>query len=393
MSDEIRIGALATLVGPYAGGGEEGMRGLDMAVAEFSGHIAGKKLTIFKESTDASPETAEVMADLLFDKHGIDILIGPLSGNEGMMMRDYAKSKPHKTFINGIAGAQDMTLRSPAPNFFNFTTNGVQWMAGLAEHVYTIQGYKRVVTLAEDYSYPHGQVAGFTLTFQRLGGQILERFWVALGTNDYSSVVAAIPTDVDAIFVALGGTDAINFLKQYESSGRKTPLIGGSITIDQTVLSTRGALSDRLVGVASSGPMADNNPAPIWQHFVNDYHLRFPKGLASPSLFAWGYYVNTRAALLALQKVEGDLSDNHERYQHFLQVLEFQTPTGPVKLDHHRQAIANNFVTVVTKRDDGTLYNKLVRIVPNVTQTLGIPEDEYLRIGSFDRNNPPLIRH
>ncbi|MEZ4668397.1 MAG: ABC transporter substrate-binding protein [Anaerolineae bacterium] len=340
MSDEIRIGTLATLVGPYAGGGEEGMRGLDMAISEFGGQIAGKKLAVFKESTDASPETAEVMADLLFDKHNIDILIGPLSGNEGIMMRDYAKTKPNKTFINGIAGAQDITLRNPAPNFFNFTTNGVQWMAGLAEYVINQQGYKRVVTLAEDYSYPHGQVAGFILTFQRLGGVIVDRFWVPLGTRNYGKIVEAIPTDIDAIFVALGGTDAIDFLQQYDNTGRKTPLIGGSITIDQTVLGTRGELSERLLGTASSGPLADNNPAPNWQRFVTSYHEQFPHGLSTPSLFAWGYYVNTKATLLALEKVEGDLSDDHERLRHFLRVMEFVTPTGPVKLDHNRQAIA-----------------------------------------------------
>ncbi|MEZ4668396.1 MAG: hypothetical protein R3E39_10815 [Anaerolineae bacterium] len=44
----------------------------------------------------------------------------------------------------------------------------------------------------------------------------------------------------------------------------------------------------------------------------------------------------------------------------------------------------------MAKRDDGSLYNRLVRVVPNVQQTLGIPEDEYLKIGPFDRDNPPL---
>ena len=31
-TEEIKIGTLATLVGPYAGGGQDGMRGLDLAV-------------------------------------------------------------------------------------------------------------------------------------------------------------------------------------------------------------------------------------------------------------------------------------------------------------------------------------------------------------------------
>src|SRR5690348_14946307 len=136
-TDEIKIGALATLVGPYAGGGQEGFRGLDMAVAEFGGEIAGKKLTIIKEGTNAMPESAEGMADVLLEQHKVDLMIAPLSGDEGLAIRDYAKQHLDKTFINGIAGAQDMTLRNSAPNFFSFTSNGVQWMSGLAEYVYS----------------------------------------------------------------------------------------------------------------------------------------------------------------------------------------------------------------------------------------------------------------
>src|SRR4051812_16166939 len=231
-TEEIKIGALATLVGPYAGGGQDGLRGLDMAVAEFGGEIAGKKLTVFKEGTNDMPEDAEGMADILMEQYKVDFMIAPLSGDEGLAIRDYAKRHPQKTFINGIAGAQDMTLRNPAPNFFSFSSNGVQWMSGLADYVYNVQGYKQVVTLAEDYSYPYGQVAGFSLQFCKLDGKIMKRYWVPLGTSDYSAIVADISPHVDAIFLALGGTDAINFLKQYDATGRKTPLIGGTLSVD-----------------------------------------------------------------------------------------------------------------------------------------------------------------
>ena len=106
-ADVIKIGALATLVGPYAGGGQDGMRGLDMAVAEFGGEIAGKKLSIFKEGTNAMPEDAEGMADVLMEQYKVDFMIAPLSGDEGLAIRDYAKRFPQKTFINGVAGAQE----------------------------------------------------------------------------------------------------------------------------------------------------------------------------------------------------------------------------------------------------------------------------------------------
>ena len=37
---------------------------------------------------------------------------------------------------------------------------------------------------------------------------------------------------------------------------------------------------------------------------------------------------------------------------------------------------------------DGNLYNKLVKVVPQVNQTLGIAEDEFLKLGVVGRDNP-----
>ena len=68
-----------------------------------------------------------------------------------------------------------------------------------------------------------------------------KKFWVPIGNKDFSSVIAAIPDKVDAIYVALGGADGVNFLTQYQQAGGTAPLIGGSITVDQTVLGTRAS--------------------------------------------------------------------------------------------------------------------------------------------------------
>lgn len=387
-SNEIRIGALATLAGPFAVDGQDALRGVRMAIAEFGGKIGNKTITLVSESSDATPAVARNAARKLIEQDNVDLMIGPLSGDEGLAVRDYAKTQPGKVFLNGSSAAQDTTLRNPAPNFYRFATDGVQWMAGLGTYVYTTQGYKRVAILAEDYSFPYSQVGGFMTEFCKAGGHVVKKFWVPIGTTDYSSVVSAMPTDIDAIYVALGGSDSINFLKQYVQFGGKAKLIGGTVTVDQTVLSTKGPLYQHVLGVASASPIADNNPDPAWQQFVHTYKTMFPDGFPSPSLFAFTYYVNTKAALLALQQVNGDLSNGESHLKQVLSTLQFNTPTGPVKLDHNRQAIANNFVTVVNKQPDGTLFNKLIQVVPNVNQTLGVPEAQYLQLGEFNRDNP-----
>jgi branched-chain amino acid transport system substrate-binding protein len=386
--DTIKVGLLATLEGPFTVLGQDGVRGAELALKEAGYKAGGKKIEVIKASSDASPDSAVKAARKLVEQDGVAILIGPLSGDEGLAVKDYAKTQPNVTFVNGTSAAQDTTLRDPAPNFYRFSTDGAQWMAGLGDYVYNDKKYRTVVTIAEDYSFPYTQVFGFMASFCRDGGHVPKKFWVPIGNKDFSSIIAAIPDKVDAIYVALGGADGVNFLTQYQQAGGTAPLIGGSITVDQTVLSTKGKQRDYVVGTPSAGPIADNSDDPAWKKFVADYKAAYKDGFPSPSLFAQGYYINTKAVLLALDKVGGDLSDKEVKFRDALGKLEFDTPTGKVKLDKNRQAIADNYLTEVAKADDGHLYNKVIKVVPAVNQTLGIQEADFPKLGVANRENP-----
>ncbi|HEY9536871.1 MAG TPA: ABC transporter substrate-binding protein [Kiloniellaceae bacterium] len=388
--ETIKMGALATLEGAFAVLGEDSMRGVRLALEEFNYTAGGKKIELITGSSDASPDSAVRATRKLVEQDGVQVLIGPLSGSEGLAVKDYAKTQPDVTFLNGSSAAQDTTLREPAENFFRFNTDGAQWMAGLGEYVYNEKGYRTLAVLAEDYSFPYTQVFGFLEPFCRLGGKapLDARFWVPIGNKDFSSVIAALPDDVDAIYVALGGADAVNFLTQYERAGGDLPLIAGSITVDQTVLGSKGRTRDFVIGTPSAGPISDTWDDPRWTAFVEAYKKQFPDAFPSPSLFAHAYYVNTKAALLGLNEVNGDLSDGGEAFRAALTKLEFETPTGMVKLDERRNAIADIFLTEVIEGPDGNLVNKTLKVIPQVDQTLGMSYDEFLKYGPVSRENP-----
>ncbi|MWD25906.1 ABC transporter substrate-binding protein [Aquicoccus sp. SCR17] len=386
-SDPIKIGLLATFEGAFTVLGEDGERGAMTAVDEFGGEVAGHEIEIIKGSSDASPDSAVRAARKLVEQDGVEILIGPLSGDEGIAIKDFAKTHPEVTFLNGSSAAQDTTLRDPADNFYRFSTDGAQWMAGLGDYAYDEKGYRKVATVAEDYSFPYTQVFGFMAEFCKAGGTVPSKSWVPIGNKDYSSVIAAIPDDVDAIYVALGGADAVNFLSQYYDAGGQAPLLGGSITVDQTVLTAKGRMKDVLVGTPAAGPTADTNDSEAWKEFTAAYKKQdgaFP----SPSLFAHAYYVNMKAALLALEEVDGELSDDQQAFRDALSSLEFETPTGKVSLDDNRNAVADMYLTEVTEAEDGTLVNELVKVTPQVNQTLGIDKEEFMALGAVSRENP-----
>jgi branched-chain amino acid transport system substrate-binding protein len=384
----VKIGLLATLEGPFAAGGQDGMRGAELAVKQRGGVVAGRKIEILKASSDAKPDVAVNATRKLVEQDKVDIMVGPLSGSEGIAVKNYSKTQPNITFINGSSGAQQTTLQDPSPNFFRFNTDGAQWMVGLGEYALKTKGYKKMALIAEDYAFPYSQVQGFMSEYCKLGGRVTHKAWVPLGAKDYSSVIAGLPADVDALLVVLGGADAVNFLTQYEQAGGNKPMVGGSITVDQTVLNFKGKRRESLLGTPSAGPIADSYDGADWKKFVADYKENFKDGFPSPSLFAFVYYINMKAALDGLDAVKGDLSGGQAKYREALKNLKLKTPTGEVVLDENRQGIGTTFVTEVAKAADGTFYNKVVKVIPNVNQRLGMSKADFDKVGLGSRDVP-----
>ena len=389
-ADKIKIGVTATLEGTYTVLGEDGMRGYELAIKAHNGKAAGREIETIVGSTDASPDSALRAAKKLVEQDKVDILISPLSGSEGIAIRDYAKSQPQITIVNAASGALETTYVTPAPNFFRYNMDGAQWHAGLGDYIYNTKKYKKIATVAEDYSFPYTQLFGLALEYCQLGGQIAERFWVPLGTKDFASIIAKLPDDVDAIYLGIGGGDAINFLNQYAQAGGKAKLIGGSILVDQTVLSSKGAAKRYLIGTPTGGPQADAWDNPKWQAWVKAYQDAFPadKRFTVPSLSGTNYYNAANAIFTALNKINGDLSDGHKKLRATLASLELDAPNGKIKLDDKRQAIAANFVTEVVEAPNGDLINKMVKFVPETNQLLGFSEAAFAKLGLPSRTNP-----
>jgi len=380
---DLRVGVIATLEGPFAAMGKDAMRGVDIAMGEHKGFSGQRKIVLFKTSSTGQPATAVAQARRLVEHDKVQLVIGPLAGGEGLAVKEYAKGQPGITFLNGTAAAQETTLVDPIPNFFRFSTDGSQWTAGLGRAAHA-RGIHKVVTIGEDYGFPYAQVRGFLLEYCSLGGQVAAKHWVPLGTKDFSAVIAGIPQDADGIFVALGGSHAAHFLKQYAATGDHRPIVAGTSTLDQAVLSHEGVDARRLLGTLSAGPIASSWVSPAWTRFAAAYARQFPDGFDSPSLAAYTYYVNTKAALIGLDRVAGNLGSQHKAFRAALGGLSMDSPTGPVFLNENRSGVANIFVTELARRDDGGFYRKVLTMHPAVDQDMGFPKGTFSRIG-WDR--------
>jgi ABC-type branched-subunit amino acid transport system substrate-binding protein len=401
--EKIKVGVTATLEGTYTLLGEDGIRGFKVALLHYGGKIGdnasdlsikagGKELEFVIASTDATPDSAVRAVRKLVEQDKVQVLISPLSGDEGIAVKNFSRTHPELTFINASSGAQETTFPDPSPNFFRYNMDGAQWQMGLGSYAYNKKGYKRIATIGEDYSFVYTQVFGLVMDFCKAGGEVTSRQWVPLGTKDFASTIANLPDDVDAIYVGLGGGDALNFLNQYQQAGGKAHLMGGSILVDQTILSAKGTAKNALIGTLAASGQADTWDDPKWQKFVKEYQEAFPpeKRFASPSLLATNYYGSTMALILALGKVNGDLSDNQKKLKEALaSIVLDDAPNGKISLDSNRQAIGTNFVTEVVDDGKGGLFSKVVEVVPNVNQTLGYDAAVFKKYIPPSRTNPP----
>jgi branched-chain amino acid transport system substrate-binding protein len=394
-AETIRVGVTATLEGTYTVLGIDGIGGFNAAVKKYGKKAGGKDLEFVIASTDATPDSAVRAVRKLIEQDKVQILLSPLSGDEGIAVKNFSRTHPELTFINASSGAQETTFPDPSPNFFRWNMDGAQWQKGLGDYAYNTKGYKKIATVGEDYSFVYTQVFGLVMEFCAAGGQVTSRQWVPLGTKDFASTIAALPEDVDAIYLGLGGADAVNFLNQYQQAGGKAHLLGGSIMVDQTVLSSKGDAKKAMIGTIAASGMADTWDDPGWKAFVKLYQEATPadKRFPSPGLLATNYYDSTMALYEALNKINGDLGDNQSKLKAALTSLTIDAPNGKISLDENRQAIGTNFVTEVAEAADGSLVSKVVKVVPNVNQTLGYPKDVFLKIGPPSRTTPECKKY
>ncbi len=388
----IKLGGLTTLEGPFATGGQDAYRCVQMELERIDHTVGGRRIEFIRESSNAQADVALARARKLIEQDNVDVILGPLSGAEGIALRDYSRTLTGKSIVNGSSGASDTTLRNPSPNFFRFSTDGTQWMAGLGRHIHSL-GIREVAVTAGDYAFPYAQVFGFNLEFCRLGGKVTQ-YWAPLGTTDFTSQIAQINrSNAGAVIVVHGGTDGLAFMTQYAQAGGTKPLVGGSIMADQTMLSARGPHRRVMMGMLSGGPIADIIDDPTWNDFVARYRRRWANegGFASPSIHGVNYVTNLYGILAGLRAVNGDLSGNQAAFQRAMAAAELTAPTGAsVKLDHNRQAISDIFLNRIEERGGNAVVVAFDR-ARAVNQTLGMPEAQFLQLGSPSRDNAGCV--
>jgi branched-chain amino acid transport system substrate-binding protein len=379
----IRIGVLAPLTGVVASGGREMVEGTQFWFEQIKNEIAGRKVELLIEDDASLPDTALQKARRLVEQANVHMLMGNLLANTGLAVANYVKGTGTPYFIPIIA-ADDLTQRDRIRNVIR--------VAGYSASAFTHpfgdwvlkQGYKRIVTISQDYSFGHEQCGGFAQVFTEGGGQIIGQLWHPLNTSDFSPYLGQIANlKPDAVFAMENGADASRFLQQNASFGLKgqIPLLGAMNIVDQAVIRTLGAECE---GVVSSAHFAEGSDNPVTQKFARDYEAKYAK---IPSLFGFSMYSGAMWISKAIEKLGGKVEDRDAFLDAVRNTELTDSPLGKtVRLDAYGNPVYDVFVRKVVRRADGKYWNVPTEVYPNVSQFWKYDPEVYLKQPPYSRS-------
>jgi branched-chain amino acid transport system substrate-binding protein len=386
-ADELRIGMIAPLTGPFAQVGKDMVDGFNLYLEEANGEFAGAKVKLIVEDDQAKPDTGVTKAKKLILQDKIHIMVGGVLASTGYALAPV--STGDKTvYLPSVPASDDLTQRD-LPKFPYLIRTG--WSSSQPHHPLgqwaCDQGYKKIAAIAADYAFGYEVVGGFQKVFEDCGGQIVQKIWPPLGTKDFGPFIPTIKSDVDAVFSLMVGPMALQFPKQLRQSGYKKPISGGGTSYDEFALPF---MDDGVIGDVSALQYSAALETPKNEAFVKKYRAKYGK---VPSYFSETNY-STAMMIHEVLKGTNGAFPGPEQFVAKLAVLKLETPRGPVSFDDMRNPVQNIYIKKVEKKklfgyDKDELWNTVIKTYPAVSQFWTYGKETFLKQPVYSRDFPP----
>src|SRR5438445_8044944 len=342
----VKIGVVLPYTGVYAVLGESITQGMELVCARENWTVGGRKIEMIKEDDEMQPPVGIRKTEKLIDSDKVDILTGPVHSGILMGMRD--KLHNSKTIlIVSNAGADAISRErcsgwTSRTTFSNWQPN--QPMGGwVANHV-----AKEVFITAPNYQAGKDQLGAFKETFVPAGGKLVGEDYPKLGETDYAPYLTKIKqSGAKAVFAFFSGSDAVNFVKQYDQFGLKQSikLTGAGFLTEPDVLPAQGASALGVITGHFYTPLLDN---PVNHRFVKDFRDKFFGKI--PDGFACQGYDTAEVIVRALKAVNGNTQDK-DKLVDAIAKTEFDSPRGRSRFDPKHHNVIQPYIYVREVRE------------------------------------------
>ena len=337
----VKVGLVLPYTGVYAVLGESITQGMELVFARENWTVAGRKIEMIKEDDEMKPPVGIRKTEKLIDSDKVDILTGPVHSGILMGMRD--KVHASKTILIVSNAGADAISRDRCSRWI-FRTSFSNWqpcqpMGGwVAKNV-----SKDVFQIAPNYQAGKDMMAAFRETFAPAGGKVVAEDYPKLGETDYAPYLTKIrQSGAKAVFAFFSGSDAVNFVKQYDQFGLKpaVKLTGAGFLTEPDVLPAQGKAALGAITGHFYTPLLDN---PTNQRFVKEFREKF--GGKMPDGFACQGYDTAEVIVRALKAVNGNTQDK-DKLVEVIAKLEFDSPRGRFRFDPKTHNVIQPFIYV-----------------------------------------------
>ena|SRR5215469_739315 len=182
-AEELRIGFIAPMTGPFAQPGKEMVNGFEMYLDEVKGDFADAIVKFIVEDDQAKPPTGVLKAEKLIRQDEVHMLVGGFLASTGYALAPVS-TRDKVVYIASTLASDDLTQRDSAKYPYLVRTG---WSSSQPSHPLGEwacgQGYKRIAAIAADYAFGYEVLGGFQKTFEECGGKIIQKIWPPLGRS------------------------------------------------------------------------------------------------------------------------------------------------------------------------------------------------------------------
>jgi branched-chain amino acid transport system substrate-binding protein len=385
--EELRIGLIAPVTGPFAQVGADMTNGFKMYLDEVGSNFAGAKVNLIIEDSQGKPDTAVTKAKKLILEDHVQMIVGGVLAPEGYALAPVSTAEK-TVYIASVPAADDLTQRQLGnyPYFIRTSWTSSQPHHPLGQWACD-QGYKKIITVGADYAFGYEAVGGFQKAFEDCGGQIIQKIWPPLNTKDFGPYIPTFKADADAVFSLMVGPMPLQFPKQLRASGWTKPIIGGGTSYDESVLPFMG---DEVIGDVSALQYSAGLQTPKNEAFVKSFRAKYGK---VPSYFSESNYTTAMMIDMVMKQTKGAWP-GPEAFIAKMLALKVDAPRGPVSFDDMRNPVQDIYIKKVEKTkmfgyDKDELWNMVIKTYPAVSQFWTYGKDAFLKQPVYSRDFPP----
>ena len=318
--------------GPFAGSGQFGVRGVEMALEARNYTVLGRKIEHVVRDTELKPAVAVRKAREVIEDQGARFMIGTLGSHVALALSELCQEKK-VLFMVGDIGTDLLTGEKCHQYVFRWATQDWGISRSAVKPFLAKLGIKSMSTITSDFAWGQSLLKATSSLLEEAKVKNLGNAMAPLGESNFTPhLLKARSAGADAVNMIFYGADQVKIMKQATEFGLKKQ---SKILCSWSGLDMLKEMGAEVAEGAYFGVQAWHEvDTPVAKHVVAKYRAKYKE---TPGYQAMSYYTITK---LLFDQMEKAGAAEPESLIPRLAGLEFDGPTGKEtfrKWDHQNQ--------------------------------------------------------